>query len=117
MRIHLLLFYFIAAQVCAQAPQFSQFYTNPLYQNPALAGDAGTPRLIVNYRNQWPSVGTAFQTAAFFISNRVQHIAGLFGPFNETFCFVHIVVKNSILTQFIVIMTSISVVNTSTSSS
>ncbi|CAG5007507.1 hypothetical protein DYBT9275_04061 [Dyadobacter sp. CECT 9275] len=48
-----------------QSPQFSQFYANPIYSNPALAGDAGTPRFIANYRNQWASVGTAFQTAAF----------------------------------------------------
>ena len=51
--------------VKAQSPQFSQFYANPIYSNPALAGDAGTPRLIANYRNQWASVGTPFQTAAF----------------------------------------------------
>ena len=49
----------------AQSPQFSQFYSNPIYSNPALAGDAGTPRFIANYRNQWASVGTPFQTAAF----------------------------------------------------
>ena len=67
MRVHVLFFCFIVAQVSAQAPQFSQFYTNPLFQNPALAGDAGTPRFIANYRNQWMSVGTPFQTAAFSI--------------------------------------------------
>jgi len=49
----------------AQAPQFSQFYSNPLYTNPAYAGDAGTPRFIANYRNQWASIGIPFQTAAF----------------------------------------------------
>ena len=49
----------------AQSPQFSQFYANPIYSNPALAGDAGTPRFIANYRNQWASIGTPFQTAAF----------------------------------------------------
>ena len=65
MRIHLLFLYCIVVQVRAQAPQFSQFYTNPLFQNPALAGDAGTTRLIANYRNQWMSVGTPFQTSAF----------------------------------------------------
>jgi type IX secretion system PorP/SprF family membrane protein len=49
----------------AQSPQFSQFYANPLYSNPALAGDAGTSRLIANYRNQWASIGVPFQTATF----------------------------------------------------
>lgn len=51
-------------EATAQAPQFSQFYTNPIFQNPALAGDAGAPRLIVNYRNQWPSIGIPYQTSA-----------------------------------------------------
>lgn len=57
--------YCLCSAVRAQSPQFSQFYANPIYANPALAGDAGTPRLIANYRNQWATVGTAFQTAAF----------------------------------------------------
>lgn len=48
-----------------QSPQFSQFYSNPLYSNPSLAGDAGTPRFIANYRNQWATIGTPFKTAAF----------------------------------------------------
>jgi type IX secretion system PorP/SprF family membrane protein len=44
--------------------QFSQFYANPIFQNPANAGNAGTPRFIINYRNQWPALGAAFQTAS-----------------------------------------------------
>lgn len=48
--------------VIAQDPQFSQFYANPLYLNPALAGATICPRAIVNYRNQWPSIEKAFIT-------------------------------------------------------
>ena len=46
----------------AQDPIFSQFYANPLYLNPALAGSALTPRLTLNYRNQWPSLDANFVT-------------------------------------------------------
>lgn len=46
----------------AQDPHFSQFYANPLYLNPALAGSALTPRLTLNYRNQWPSMEADFVT-------------------------------------------------------
>lgn len=46
----------------AQDPHFSQFYANPLYLNPALAGSALTPRLTLNYRNQWPSLDANFVT-------------------------------------------------------
>ena len=40
----------------SQDPHFSQFYANPLYLNPAFAGSAVCPRLVMNYRNQWPSI-------------------------------------------------------------
>ena len=46
----------------AQDPQFSQFYSNPLYLNPAFAGTSTYPRIVANYRNQWPSSGNTFAT-------------------------------------------------------
>jgi type IX secretion system PorP/SprF family membrane protein len=46
----------------SQDPQFSQFYANPLYLNPALAGATLCPRLIGNFRDQWPATGGAFIT-------------------------------------------------------
>jgi type IX secretion system PorP/SprF family membrane protein len=49
-------------EVRAQDPQFSQFYANPLYLNPAFAGAKRCPRLIMNYRNQWPSISGTFVT-------------------------------------------------------
>ena len=40
----------------AQDSQFSQFYANPLYLNPALTGShSGTFRLMTSYRSQWAS--------------------------------------------------------------
>jgi type IX secretion system PorP/SprF family membrane protein len=46
----------------AQDPEFSQFYANPLYLNPALAGVTICPKANANYRNQWPGIGKAFIT-------------------------------------------------------
>ena len=46
----------------SQDPEFSQFYANPLFLNPALAGSTICPRAIANFRDQWPSVGGAFVT-------------------------------------------------------
>jgi type IX secretion system PorP/SprF family membrane protein len=46
----------------AQDPIFSQFYANPIYLNPAFAGTTICPRLIMNYRNQWPSIPGGFVT-------------------------------------------------------
>ena len=46
----------------AQDPQFSQFYANPIYLNPAFAGSHGCPRFALNYRNQWPALSGTFVT-------------------------------------------------------
>ncbi len=46
----------------AQDPQFSQFYANPLFLNPAFAGATECGRLNFNYRNQWPALSKAFIT-------------------------------------------------------
>ena len=60
--VFLLLFAASTMVSWAQDPIFSQFYANPLYLNPALAGSALTPRLTLNYRNQWPSLDANFVT-------------------------------------------------------
>ncbi|NJM93682.1 MAG: PorP/SprF family type IX secretion system membrane protein [Cytophagales bacterium] len=46
----------------AQDPQFTQFYANPLYLNPALTGASELTRVGVGYRNQWPALGYNFRT-------------------------------------------------------
>jgi type IX secretion system PorP/SprF family membrane protein len=48
--------------VTAQDPQFSQFYSAPLYLNPAFAGATQQARIGINYRNQWPSIEANFIT-------------------------------------------------------
>jgi type IX secretion system PorP/SprF family membrane protein len=51
----------------AQDPEFTQFYANPLYLNPAFAGSNICPRVCINYRNQWPAIqGTYITTSASF---------------------------------------------------
>ena len=53
----------------AQDYHFSQFYANPLYLSPSLAGSTDGGRLIVNYRNQWPEVSKAFSTYSVSVDN------------------------------------------------
>jgi len=52
-----------------QDHHFSQFYANPLYLSPSLAGATDGGRLIVNYRNQWPEVSNAFSTYSVSFDN------------------------------------------------
>lgn len=40
-----------------QDPHFSQFYANRLYLNPAFAGVDRCPKITLNYRNQYPTLG------------------------------------------------------------
>lgn len=48
--------------VQAQDAQFSQFYNNPLYHNPAFAGHNAAPRFISNFRQQWLGLGNVYRT-------------------------------------------------------
>jgi type IX secretion system PorP/SprF family membrane protein len=59
-----------------QDPEFSQFYANPLYLNPALAGANTCPRLILNYRNQWPGLSNSFVTYNLSYDQYVDKIFG-----------------------------------------
>lgn len=61
----------------AQDPGFTQFYANPLYLNPAFAGAQRCPRLIVNYRNQWPALTGQFITTSASYDQFVCNVGGV----------------------------------------
>lgn len=67
---------FFANTSLAQDPIFTQFYANPLYLNPALAGSDYCPRVSLNYRNQWPGISGSFITTS---ASYDQHIDALNG--------------------------------------
>jgi type IX secretion system PorP/SprF family membrane protein len=46
----------------AQEPQFTQFYSAPLFMNPAFTGLTYEHRFTATYRNQWPGVKTGYST-------------------------------------------------------
>lgn len=60
----------------AQDPQFTQFYANPLYLNPAFAGSKRCPRMCLNYRNQWPNLSGTYVT---YSASYDQHVAAING--------------------------------------
>lgn len=49
-------------QAWCQDPHFSQYYSATSYLSPSLAGSSGEPRLSLNYRNQWPGIGSVYET-------------------------------------------------------
>lgn len=58
----LIAFVAVGNKTKAQDPAFSQFFANPLYLNPAMAGTDICPRLSLNHRNQWPGIGKTYVT-------------------------------------------------------
>ncbi|NOU17458.1 MAG: PorP/SprF family type IX secretion system membrane protein [Bacteroidales bacterium] len=47
-----------------QDPNFTQFYSCPLFLGPSFAGGIAGHRTVVNYRNQWIGIKDAYQTAS-----------------------------------------------------
>lgn len=62
--------------IFAQDPTFTQFYSNPVYLNPALAGSSGCPRIALNYRNQWPQLTGNYVTYAASYDSYFKNISG-----------------------------------------
>src|SRR3974390_955108 len=77
--ILLLPFFYFEETVLAQDPHFTQFYANPIYLNPAFAGSHRCPRVVFNYRNQWPNITGTFVTTSFSYDMRVEALSGGLG--------------------------------------
>lgn len=72
--LYILLLATIAGELKAQDPQFSQFYAAPMYHNPAFTGGGYAPRVIFNYRNQWPSLGANFITNVISVDTYIDKV-------------------------------------------
>ena len=71
---------FVSLQsVNAQDIGFSQFYANPLYLNPAMAGSKIAPSLSLTYRCQWPALTSAYQTASISYDQYIDKLHGSIG--------------------------------------
>ncbi|CAN5262923.1 hypothetical protein BH09BAC5_BH09BAC5_29660 [soil metagenome] len=67
---------FATISAFAQDPEFTQFYANPLYLNPALAGSRICPRVNVSYRMQWPGIYGTYSTVGASIDRLVYKVKG-----------------------------------------
>jgi len=70
---------FSVATCLGQDVVYSQFYANPLYLNPSLAGSTISKRLSANYRNQWPSLNNAFTSYSVSYDQYIDGISGGIG--------------------------------------
>lgn len=66
-------------QVQAQDPEFSQFYANPLWLNPAMAGTVRCPRVNLIHRNQWPGISGTYVTSVASYDQHLESISGGIG--------------------------------------
>jgi type IX secretion system PorP/SprF family membrane protein len=60
----------------AQDPQFTQYFSTPIYFNPAFAGYEGCSRISTAYRMQWPDISGKYQTLNFSYDQFVKQFAG-----------------------------------------
>lgn len=91
----ILLFTVFLLELKAQDPQFTQFYANPLYLNPAFAGTARCPRICMNYRNQWPMLPGRYVTSSFSADLHMDALAGGLGVLVTTDDQAHGILKTT----------------------
>ncbi len=72
-------FLMVFAVAQAQDIQFTQFYANPLFLNPAFAGSNYCPRVCINYRNQWPNLSGTYVTYSVSYDRYIKALAGGIG--------------------------------------
>lgn len=80
-KLYFFLFFIALSQfkLAGQDVSFSQFYSNPLYLNPAFAGSVDVPRIAMQYRNQWPGFKNAYTTYSLGVDLPVQSVNGGMG--------------------------------------
>ncbi len=65
----------------AQDVSFSQFFSNPVWLNPAFAGSLEVPRLTVHSRNQWYGFGSPYKSYSLGVDLAVSELRGGLGFF------------------------------------
>ena len=65
---------FLSENSVAQDVQYSQFYSAPLYLNPAFTGSTKFTRVGSNYRSQWPALEANFVTMSAYVDHYMDDI-------------------------------------------
>jgi type IX secretion system PorP/SprF family membrane protein len=78
----LLLFFsaqLLSFHLMAQDIQYTQYYANPIYLNPAFAGSTSMTRVGVNFRNQWPALDQSFVAYTAYFDHFEERLNSGFG--------------------------------------
>lgn len=71
--------FLMAKVVSGQDVAYTQFYANPLYLNPALAGSKLCPRLTLNYRNHFPALNKGYVSYSASYDQHFDNLSGGIG--------------------------------------
>ncbi|MFC2086639.1 PorP/SprF family type IX secretion system membrane protein [Bacteroidota bacterium] len=77
--IIILIILIFGSKVYSSDPEFSQFYSNRLYLNPAFAGVSDFKRIMLSYRNEWYGLESAFSTISFSYDRYAKSVNGGLG--------------------------------------
>jgi type IX secretion system PorP/SprF family membrane protein len=66
-------------RVAAQDVHFSQYFANPIYLNPAYAGTYVCPRVVTNFRMQWPQLSAKYTSYSASYDQHFEKISGGIG--------------------------------------
>lgn len=77
--VRLILFLQCPLLSLAQDINLSQFYSQPVYLNPAFTGNTREHRFALSYRNQWPSISKAFVSQCFSYDYSADRLNSGFG--------------------------------------
>ena len=66
-------------RVAGQDVHFSQYFANPVYLNPAYAGTYVCPRLVTNFRMQWPSLSGKYTSYSASYDQHFEKLSGGIG--------------------------------------
>ena len=78
-RIPVLILFFCIKQIYCQDVEFSQYYANPMYLNPAFAGSDEYTRIALNYKALLPSSYGDYSTYSASIDKYHDEISGGLG--------------------------------------
>ena len=77
--VNSLIFFLGIQKFHCQDAEFSQFFSNPLYLNPAFAGTNSCPRISTNHRAQWTGLPNIFNTTSVSYDQNFDNIHGGLG--------------------------------------